>query len=249
MQTHHYLGFLLPKIVETLWYVATWCEEWVVLLETIMDPHRFAGIVYTAANWVYVGDTKGARRTPGGYSATAQFPKRVFVRPLRAQAQTLLAHPVLAPQYHHGASNMKLHAEQMNALPAFFADMPDLRRAQGRRHQGVRPLWLPLPGRALPRPERRRPARFPYPRRSGPARLRPDTLEPGLRARRREPRARHPRPPDSHISGGWAPHHDLRHPKKVGTPAPSGRWPRHAHPLKSRWRSPCWSPWPSPART
>ena len=31
MQQHHYLGSL-PKIGETLWYVATWREEWVALL-------------------------------------------------------------------------------------------------------------------------------------------------------------------------------------------------------------------------
>src|SRR5439155_8072120 len=31
MQQHHYLGSL-PKISETLWYVATWREEWVSLL-------------------------------------------------------------------------------------------------------------------------------------------------------------------------------------------------------------------------
>jgi hypothetical protein len=31
MQAHHYLG-ALPKIGETLWYVATWREAWVALL-------------------------------------------------------------------------------------------------------------------------------------------------------------------------------------------------------------------------
>src|SRR3970040_2960272 len=31
MAAHHYLGFL-PKIGETLWYVATYCNEWVALL-------------------------------------------------------------------------------------------------------------------------------------------------------------------------------------------------------------------------
>ena len=31
MQQHHYLG-ALPKISETLWYVATWREEWAALL-------------------------------------------------------------------------------------------------------------------------------------------------------------------------------------------------------------------------
>ena len=31
MQKHHYLGFL-PKIGETLWYLASWQNEWVALL-------------------------------------------------------------------------------------------------------------------------------------------------------------------------------------------------------------------------
>ena len=35
----------------------------VVLLETFVDPKRFLGIVYKAANWIYAGNTKGFRRT------------------------------------------------------------------------------------------------------------------------------------------------------------------------------------------
>ena len=31
MQEHHYLGSL-PKIGETLWYIASWHDEWVALL-------------------------------------------------------------------------------------------------------------------------------------------------------------------------------------------------------------------------
>lgn len=132
MQAHHYLGDL-PKIGETLWYVATWRDEWValltfsaaalkcaardgwigwsyrhqfdrlslvannsrflilpqwhqpnlgsrtlalcekriqndwferfghplLLLETFVDPQRFHGTVYKAANWLYLGRTKG----------------------------------------------------------------------------------------------------------------------------------------------------------------------------------------------
>ena len=30
-----------------------------VLLETFVDPKRFLGIVYKAANWIYAGNTKG----------------------------------------------------------------------------------------------------------------------------------------------------------------------------------------------
>jgi len=104
------------------------------LLETFVDPRLFHGTIYRAANWLYVGDTRGFRRTRTGYSATAQASKQVFVRPLVAHAQARLSRPVLAPAYHHGALKLMLSAEQMRSLPAFFADIPDPRRAQGRRH-------------------------------------------------------------------------------------------------------------------
>ena len=152
MARHHYLG-ALPKIGETVWYVATWREQWVaqwslsaaalkcgvrdrwigwdfrsqygrlkliannsrflilpdwhrpnvgsrvlslterrvvadwparfghplLLLETFVDPRRFHGGVYRAANSIELGRTQGYRRTPEGYSAEADAPKRVFV--------------------------------------------------------------------------------------------------------------------------------------------------------------------------
>jgi hypothetical protein len=83
---------------------------------------------------VYVGDTRGFRRTREGYSTTAQAPKRVFVRPLVARAQAWLSQPVLDPVYHHGAPKLMLSAEHMRCLPAFFAEIPDPRRPQGPRH-------------------------------------------------------------------------------------------------------------------
>ena len=108
------------------------CALW--LLETFVDPRYFHGTIYRAANWVYVGDSRGFRRTREGYSATAQAPKRVFVRPLIAHAPARLSQPVLDPADHHGAVKLMLSAEHMRCLPAFFADLPDPRRAQGRRH-------------------------------------------------------------------------------------------------------------------
>jgi hypothetical protein len=47
----------------------------VLLLETFVDPRRFRGTVYRAANWLHVGDTKGFRRTGKGYSAKTHPPK------------------------------------------------------------------------------------------------------------------------------------------------------------------------------
>ena len=104
------------------------------LLETFVDPRYFHGTIYRAANWEYVGETRGFRRTRSGYSATAQTPKRVFVRPLVARARPRLSQPRLDPADCHGAPKMMLSAEHMCSLPAFFAAIPDPRRAQGRRH-------------------------------------------------------------------------------------------------------------------
>ncbi|MDY6973412.1 MAG: DUF4338 domain-containing protein [Thermodesulfobacteriota bacterium] len=107
----------------------------VVLLETFVDPQRFQGTIYKAANWIYVGDTKGFRRTRQGYSATADSPKMVFVKPLISNAQELLSRPILETAYRTGGTKIMLSAQQMQSLPDFFGDIPDPRRAQGRRHR------------------------------------------------------------------------------------------------------------------
>jgi hypothetical protein len=118
------------------------CTDWqqafghpVVLLETFVDPQRFAGTIYKAANWIYVGDSKGFRRTRWGYSTTANCPKMVFIKPLRRDAQIRLSEPILRPAYCIGGCKMMLKAQQMQSLPQFFADIPDPRRGQGRRHR------------------------------------------------------------------------------------------------------------------
>jgi hypothetical protein len=208
MQAHHYLG-ALPKIGETLWYVATWEAEWVsllcfsaaawkcavrdqwigwdfrhqydrlklvannsrflilpdrhspnlasrilslcekrlpgdwlaafghplLLIETFVDPQRFRGTIYQAANWLYLGQTQGFCRTRQGYSATKQSPKKVFVRALQADARALLSRPLLNFPYRTGVPKIMLSAELMWSLPAFFFDMVDPRRRQGRRHR------------------------------------------------------------------------------------------------------------------
>jgi len=107
----------------------------VVLLETFVDPQRFHGTVYKADNWIYVGDTKGFRRARFGYSATAESPKRVFVKPLQADAREVLSRNVLSTPYSQGDSKIMLSAHQMQSLPTFFKGIPDPRRAQGRRHR------------------------------------------------------------------------------------------------------------------
>jgi hypothetical protein len=105
----------------------------VVLLETFVDPSRFQGTVYKAANWTCVGTSKGYRRVAQGYTGTSS-PKMIFVKPLQSDAQSLLSRAVLDPPYRTGISTCMLSADQMYSLPGFFADIPDPRRQQGRRH-------------------------------------------------------------------------------------------------------------------
>ena len=106
-----------------------------LLLETFVDPARFQGTVYKAANWTCLGLTQGFRRTRDGYSMRAESPKLVFVRPVLRDAQAQLSRPILNPIYRTGAPKIMMTAEQMHTLPDFFDDIPDPRRAEGRRHR------------------------------------------------------------------------------------------------------------------
>ena len=105
------------------------------LLETFVDPQRFHGGVYRAANWMELGLTQGYRRTRKGYSAQADAPKRVFVRPLCRDARAQLTHPDRDRLQLTGAPKIMLNAEQMRQLPQCFKTIPDPRRSQGRRHR------------------------------------------------------------------------------------------------------------------
>ena len=116
-------------------------SDWIVrfgfpllLLETFVDPRYFVGTLYRASNWQYVGDTRGYQRCRRGEYRPSASPKRVFVQPLQRNARALLARPRLDARYHSGRVRLKLSAEHMSALPAFFRAIPDPRRAQGRRH-------------------------------------------------------------------------------------------------------------------
>jgi hypothetical protein len=105
------------------------------LLETFVDPERFYGGVYRAANWMELGLTQGYRRTSNGYSATPTAPKRVFIRPLVRDPQARLTHPDYTHLQLTGDPNRMLNAEEMRALPLCFSEIKDPRRPQGRRHR------------------------------------------------------------------------------------------------------------------
>ena len=104
-----------------------------LLLETFVDPVRFHGTVYRAANWIEAGRTRGFGRDGNGYNEHAR-PKLVFLHPLSRTARARLRAAHLDPRLQHGVPKMMLTAARMRSLPAFFQNIDDPRRRQGRRH-------------------------------------------------------------------------------------------------------------------
>jgi len=105
-----------------------------LMLETFVDPSRFEGTIYKAANWRFLGHSKGFKRIQGRYSKEDGIPKKVFVYALQRNAQALMSQPILNQKLQYGRRKLMLPVKHMQALPDFFTDMKDPRRGQGRRH-------------------------------------------------------------------------------------------------------------------
>jgi Domain of unknown function (DUF4338) len=61
-----------------------------VLLETLVDPARFRGTCYRAANWIHVGQTAGRGRMDREHHAHGQAVKDIYVYPLLRHARRRL---------------------------------------------------------------------------------------------------------------------------------------------------------------
>jgi Domain of unknown function (DUF4338) len=71
-------------------------EDWLsvyqvspLLLESLVDPKRFSGTCYRAANWIHVGTTQGRGRMDRNQDVQRHV-KEIFVYPLHAYARELL---------------------------------------------------------------------------------------------------------------------------------------------------------------
>jgi len=74
-----------------------------VLLETFVDPQRFQGTVYKAANWLHVGETKGFRRTP---------PRGTVPRPNPPKWFSLNPYRGMPEQYYPGRFSIHLIVQE-----------------------------------------------------------------------------------------------------------------------------------------
>jgi hypothetical protein len=86
----HLASHLLSKIVSKLkkdWLERYKCRP--VLLETFVQKDRFSGTSYKAANWKYLGDTKG--RGKYDFKKKKEAPiKTIWVYPLEKKLKPLL---------------------------------------------------------------------------------------------------------------------------------------------------------------
>jgi hypothetical protein len=65
-----------------------------VLLETLVDPARFGGTCYRAANWIEAGRTSGRGRQDRGHQRHDASPKMLFLFPLARDARSCLCSEV-----------------------------------------------------------------------------------------------------------------------------------------------------------
>ena len=60
------------------------------LMETLVDPSRFRGTCYRAANWIHLGQTSGRGRMDSGHEHHGAAPKDILVYPLCRKAREKL---------------------------------------------------------------------------------------------------------------------------------------------------------------
>lgn len=105
------------------------------LAETFVDPSRFAGTCYAASNWTRLGRTKGFARSNGSYTDPHGSPKDMFARLLRLDARRRLADPADRPEWSCRATPVRYTPAELRSLREVFAELPDSRRGQGRKHR------------------------------------------------------------------------------------------------------------------
>lgn len=76
------------KTVSSDWEYLFGLMPW--LVETLVDPARFTGHCYRAANWIEVGLTTGRGRQDREHALHGHTPKHILLYPLRCGAQRLL---------------------------------------------------------------------------------------------------------------------------------------------------------------
>lgn len=124
---------------------ADWLERYghpILLVETYVDPQRFEGTCYRAANWIEIGLTKGFGRSRLDFYQLHQQPKAIFLYPLVPNASQILSAPLMPPAWapyrrEPPPQHYPLSGQQTRSLLQALAPLRDPRRYRGWRHRRV----------------------------------------------------------------------------------------------------------------
>jgi hypothetical protein len=112
----------------------------IALAETFVDPGRFEGTCYRAANWEEIGVTKGFGRTRLDFYQLHAKPKAIFLYPLVPNAAQILSAPVMPPdwapyQLPTDPREYPLSGRQTKSLLQALQALRDPRHRRGRHRQ------------------------------------------------------------------------------------------------------------------
>lgn len=109
-----------------------------LLAETFVEPGGYAGTCYKASNWIELGLTRGFERKSVDYYESHGTPKRLFLRPMRKHARSLLCAEELPDEwkkterdYHPGCA---ASVTELRSLFGRFNAIKDPRSLRGRRY-------------------------------------------------------------------------------------------------------------------
>ena len=115
-----------------------WMERYghgLLLAESFVDPGRFDGAMYKAANWKFVGLTRGYARSNGTYRKPHGNKKELYVYSLRRNALRMLRNAdSLGEEWKAKRATTRRSDEQLRSLYEELGEVEDFRRAQGRKH-------------------------------------------------------------------------------------------------------------------
>lgn len=106
-----------------------------LLAESFVDPRRFDGAMYKAANWEFAGLTGGYARSNGRYRKPHGNRKELYVYPLRRGARGMLRNAdALGEQWRAKRAATRRSDKELKSLYEELSEVGDFRRAQARRH-------------------------------------------------------------------------------------------------------------------
>jgi len=112
-----------------------------VLAESFTDPEAYAGTCYKASNWEAVGYSAGYCRHRADFYLPNDRPKRLWLRPLRPDARSVLRAGQVPAECRAGllaapSGTLPIHALQLDSLLDVFRQAPDPRDTNTRYRIG-----------------------------------------------------------------------------------------------------------------